>query len=304
MAEGGVCFQGLPLFCLTQPGWSRWGMRQAELFAEMIERQEDHVRPVTTADDLDPERPAGDGRIALMAAIENASVFAEEDEHLDEALGRLEQILRLAGPLLYLGLTWNSENRFGGGCDSEKGLKDDGRVLLAHMAEHGIALDLSHASPRLAHDLLDFTYAKGLDLPVLASHSNYAAVVEGPRHLPDEPAREIARRGGVIGLNVLRRFLVGEPPDCFANQLAHAEQLGIGEAQALGTDFFYPDDIPPALRKGDGGEDFHPGFDDISCHQRLLRAIEEAREMEQSELHELAHGRVLRFVRRVLGGSS
>lgn len=298
MAEGGVAFQGLAIFCLTQKDWSRWGVRQAELFARLLDRERDHVRPVEGASDLDPSDPAGDGRVAVMAAIENGSAFAEEDEPLDQALDRLAMIRRLVGRLLYVGPTWNTENRFGGGCDTDVGLKDDGRVLLEHLAEHGIAVDLSHASPRLADEVLDRTYADGLAVPVLASHSNYAGVVEGPRQLRDEAAREVARRGGVIGLNLYWPFLSGEPPQCFADQLLYARSIGVAEAQALGTDFFYPEDIPPALRKE--GDDFYPGFDDASCHPRLLHALESQLELERSELDELAHGRALRFVRRVL----
>jgi len=47
------------------------------------------------------------------------------------------------------------------------------------------------------------------DRPIIASHSNCRALIDGKneRHLTDETIREVGRRGGVIGLNLCSPFL-------------------------------------------------------------------------------------------------
>ncbi|MEM8929610.1 MAG: membrane dipeptidase [Acidobacteriota bacterium] len=296
LRDGGVGLQVMAIFTLTEKDWTRFGIREAELFATMLDEHDQLVRPVRSAADL-----GADERVGLMAAIENASAFAEEDEPLDDAFARFETVEKLAGPLLYVSMTWNTENRFGGGNASDNvGLKPDGRVLLDFLAEQRTSIDLSHTSPRLADDILDYTAKMGLDLPVLASHSVYAGVKDIPRNLRDEAAREVAERGGVIGLNLLRSFVEGEASDAFVRQLRHARDLGVlDRAQVLGTDFFYRLDIPPEQLKDE--DDFFPEYGDATCHPRLLRDLGEAFELDAEALADLAHGRAYRFVERVLG---
>lgn len=298
MRDGGVALQTLAIFVMTAPGWSRIGLQEAEIFARIVERNPDHLRTVGTLADL-PSQGSAEQPIGVIAAVENASAFAEEDEPLDAALKRYEQLTRVTGPLLYVSLTWNDENRFGGGNGTDVGLKDDGRALLDFLADRGPAVDFSHTSPRLADEILDYTYKKGLDIPVLASHSPYAALVDIPRNLTDRAAREIAARGGVIGLNLLARFLKGETPECFADQIRHAQSLDILNAQVMGADFFYEGDIPD--RPEDAPEfEFHPGFDSSACYPRLFDALRDTLGLDERTLDDLAWGNFERFAGRVL----
>ena len=298
MRSGGVALQTLAIFVTSQKGWSKLGHRQAELYADLVRTYDQDVRPVRSMAELE-----ADERVGLVPAIENASAFAEEDEPLDDALAGYERIRSLVGPLLYVSLTWNGENRYGGGVGSDKGLKPDGKVLLEYLADQrsagtGPAVDFSHTSPRLAHDILDFTYAKGLDLPVLASHSPYRGVLDIERNLGDVEAKEIAARNGVVGLNLLARFLKGEPPHCFVDQIRHAQELGILDSQVMGADFFYEGDIPD--RPDDVDDEFHPGFADSSCYPRLWQELQEQLELEDSLLDDLAWNHAAAFLGQVL----
>ncbi|MEM1204671.1 MAG: membrane dipeptidase [Acidobacteriota bacterium] len=294
MREGGVAFQTLAIFTMSRPDWADLGMRQAEIFAQMVETYDEDLRPVRTPGDLG----VGDGRIAVMAAVENASAFALEEGPLDAAFERFDRMTGLVGPRLYVSPTWNHANRFGGGNATDEGLTDDGRVLLEFLAERRVAVDLSHTCRRMAADILDVTYAKGLDLPVLASHSPFAGVKDIPRNLADDAAQEVARRGGLLGLNLLARFLEGDAPACFVDQLAHARSLGVEDAFAFGCDFFYPGDMPTDLQSD--GIHFHPGYDDASCYPRLLDAFGEGLGLDEGTVADLAHLRVERFVRSIL----
>ncbi|HBS29869.1 MAG TPA: hypothetical protein DEB06_10580 [Phycisphaerales bacterium] len=112
-----------------------------------------------------------------------------------------------------IGLCWARASRYASGNatppDQERGLTDLGRAMSRTMDALGVVHDLSHLSDRATDDLLAFT-----DRPVIASHSNSRAVLNDPtnqRHLRDETVREIARRGGVIGLNLIRNFIAPQP---------------------------------------------------------------------------------------------
>lgn len=133
-------------------------------------------------------------KIGIIPAIENASAICNEKEDLSIALERLTALQRRIGKLLYVSLTWNHENRFGGGNHTEKGLKNDGKLLVDYLCHKGIALDFSHASDYLAYDLLNYIEKKGLRLPLLASHSNMRSIADFPRNLPDEIAKEIIKK--------------------------------------------------------------------------------------------------------------
>ena len=111
--------------------------------------------------------------------------------------------------LIAVGMAWWHQSRYAGGNGTDNaGLTDLGRALVPVMDDLGVVHDLSHLSQRAVDELLELT-----DAPVIASHSNCRAMLgaesnpQWQRHLADETIREIARRGGVIGLNLVRNFI-------------------------------------------------------------------------------------------------
>ncbi|MGH7244531.1 MAG: dipeptidase [Phycisphaerales bacterium] len=118
--------------------------------------------------------------------------------------------------LVAIGLTWAKSSRYATGNSEDPatnkiGITPAGSELVREMDRIGIVHDLSHLSDRATDDLLEMT-----DRPVIASHSNCRAIVASganapenlQRHLKDETIREIGKRGGVIGLNLLSQFLI------------------------------------------------------------------------------------------------
>jgi membrane dipeptidase len=107
-----------------------------------------------------------------------------------------------------IGLTWVHQSRYAGGNACDTGLTALGRELIAEMARLNVALDLSHLSQRSTMDALDFANVR-----VCASHSNCRALLgdrnaEGwQRHIDDDAIAAVCARGGVIGLNLYRRFV-------------------------------------------------------------------------------------------------
>ncbi len=131
-----------------------------------------------------------------------------------------------------IGLAWWKPSRYAGGNGTDLGLTDLGRALVREMDRLGVVHDASHLSDRAFDDLLAAT-----DQPIIASHSNCRALVggggkgENQRHLRDDQIIEIARRGGVIGLNLFSKFLCLMTPGddttraTIADCVAHIEHI-------------------------------------------------------------------------------
>ena len=108
-----------------------------------------------------------------------------------------------------IGLAWARQTRYAGGNMTTTGLTDLGRQLIKEMDRQNVVHDVSHLSDAALHGLFEST-----DKPVIASHSNCRALIDLPgdeprqRHLTDATIREIARRGGIIGVNLFSMFII------------------------------------------------------------------------------------------------
>lgn len=253
LKAGGVNLQTLAIFTKTGEASVREGGKQAEVFFELSKKY-----------------PVFGSEIKTIVSIENASGFCDEKEPLQKGLERLEGWFEKAGRIAYISLTWNDENRFGGGNATTVGSKKEGLELLKWMSGKKIAIDLSHTSDRLAEDILKAI--ESLDVIPIASHSNFRKVSDHPRNLPDHLAKEIGARGGLIGLNFVRVFLGSRGPEDFIRQVEHADKLGLLDHFCLGADFFADHVLPPELHYL--MPMFNPGFDNASCYPKLIALLE------------------------------
>lgn len=103
--------------------------------------------------------------------------------------------------------------------------------------EEKIMIDVSHLSDGGAERIL-----KGRKIPVVASHSNAAAVCNVARNLTDGLIKKIAACGGVIGVNYCKDFLGdGATYEDILRHIKHIVNVGGEDVVALGSDF---DGIP------------------------------------------------------------
>src|SRR5207237_648149 len=91
-----------------------------------------------------------------------------------------------------------------GSADEDAGsrLPRTGVRAVAELERLGILLDVSHLAARAVDHVLELATKT-----VVASHSSARAVCDHHRNLNDEHLRGIADTGGVIGINVLPRFI-------------------------------------------------------------------------------------------------
>jgi membrane dipeptidase len=66
----------------------------------------------------------------------------------------------------------------------------------------GMLVDISHVSPDVMRQVLDITEA-----PVIFSHSSARALVDHPRHVPDDVLARIAKNGGVVMVKFIPPFV-------------------------------------------------------------------------------------------------
>ncbi len=265
LQQGKVRFQVLAIYTDVVRGSAACGRRQGELFQRLLEDHGETFFAAVSGDDLGVRDKTG-----IVLAIESASGLAEEDEPLDSAFTRLESLIAITGRVLYISLTHHGENRFGGGNKTSIGLKDDGKALLDYLAGRAIAIDLSHTSDALAWDILNHLAKHSLDIPIIASHSNFRAVCPRERNLPDEIALEIIRRQGLIGVNLLREFIDRQRPEALAENIRHGFEIGAQDALCFGADFFCTKSHPDPTRI----PFYHPGHEHAGKYHEILRSMD------------------------------
>jgi microsomal dipeptidase-like Zn-dependent dipeptidase len=293
MQQGNVKTQILAIFTTTNVSCVQEGMKQVEAFHHLLKTYPKEYMP------LKKDFFSSSG-ISILPAIENASAFACEDDPLSLALERLEHYLTSLGSLAYISLTWNGENRFGGGCGSSKGLKEDGKQLLRQLHGRRIAIDFSHASDYLAHDLFNYIDTHGLDIPVLASHSNFRSITSVERNLPDEIAKEIISRKGLIGLNLFAPFIHAKKEfilETLLEHISHGLALGGENALALGADFFCIEDFPHIQAIYPNAIFFAPELEDSSCYPHLFSIIKKNLYLEDPLLKKISHENAMAFLK-------
>lgn len=291
LKKGCVKLQALANFTHTGPLSVKKGMAQVQLYRQLALLYPKDVKraqmPFTMPGQEDP--------IALFMAFENASGFCGEEEPLKQGMNRLQAVIQDVGKPLYISLTWNTENRFGGGALTNSGLKEDGKRLLEELDRQGIAIDLSHASDPLAYETIDYIENKGLNIPLMASHSNARAITHVPRNLPTDIAKELFRRGGVVGLNLYSPF-VGLNEEAILQHLSFWLELG-GEKQiCLGSDFFYENDFP-TIQRVKGQDLFFKRYSDASCYPALIEFVRKELKLSEQTLYQWAYQNIVEFLK-------
>lgn len=274
LQKGGVKSQVFAIFIDTHKGSSHEGQKQVDAFLKLREQS---------------------GSLNPLASIENLSGFFEEDEPLSVGIERLRAAKAKGIPFAYASLTWNNENRFGGGVFAPKtGIKDDGRAILEVLSELNIPVDLSHTSDLLAEDIFAEIDRQHLKLPIIASHSNSRKICNHLRNLPDTIASEIFKRGGIVGLNFVTYFVGGTMPSDLLSHYLHFCELGGKGQVCFGADFFYAADMPSSLRK-EGEAYFSPYWENAECYPAILNAWIDDKQLSLDEAAEIAYKNARRF---------
>jgi membrane dipeptidase len=164
------------------------------------------------------------GRLAAVVLMEGADPV-EDPSHLGTWT---------SGGVRIIGPAWGA-TRYSGGTGSPGGLTNLGVQLLKAMRRKRVILDLSHMADQAVAEA--FALWRG---PIIASHSNARALVPGDRQITDATAKEVARRGGMLGISFYPVHLRPSGRATLDDVVRHARHLadaaGGPEHVGLGTD--------------------------------------------------------------------
>lgn len=219
----------------------------------------------------------GQGKIATVLTIEGGEAIE----------GRLEN-LRLFYELgvRAMTLTWNDQNELASPAVArrDKGLSRLGRSVVREMERLNMAVDVAHVSDASIDGILD-----EINAPIFSSHTNARAVLNHKRSLSDRHIKEIARRGGVIGVNFYSPQLVERGRAEISDVVKHIEHIAsVGgiDCVALGSDF-------------DGmGQDAYPRG--LCCWHdmpKLITAMESAG-FGENDIRKIASDNLLNYMKR------
>jgi len=189
------------------------------------------------------------GQVAAILLMEGADPIEDPSQ-----LGAWTDAgLRIIGP------AWGA-TRYSGGTGAPGGLTELGRQLLRAMRPKHLILDLSHMADQAVEEA--FATWRG---PIMASHANARAIVPGDRQITDATMREVARRGGILGISFYQHHLRANGSATLLDVLRHALHLakaaGGPEHVGLGTDL-----------DGGFGAKYAP-FDDLTQIKELPRLL-------------------------------
>ncbi|MGZ4257838.1 MAG: dipeptidase [Gaiellaceae bacterium] len=200
-----------------------------ELFAALCSLP---VARATSVDDFQA------GRVTAIVHFEGADPLAPDLSDLEQWYER---------GLRSVGLVWSRPNAFAHGVpfefpaspDTGPGLTAAGLELVRACNRLGILVDLSHLNEAGFWDV-----ARTSSAPLVATHSNAHALCPSTRNLTDAQLDEVARTGGVVGVNFACGFLRADGYNIVETPLSEivrhvdylVERMGIDHV-AFGSDF-------------------------------------------------------------------
>ena len=165
-------------------------------------------------------------RLGLIFGFQDATPIAEDLERVD-TFGEL-------GVRVFQ-LTYNRRNLVGDGClePGNAGLSKFGQSYVERLNERRYLIDLSHGGERTTREAIAASKA-----PIAISHTGCAALVPLPRNKTDAELKQLADKGGVVGI-YLMPFLrsAGQPTaEDLVSHIEHAVGVCGEDHVGIGTD--------------------------------------------------------------------
>ncbi len=220
-------------------------------------------------------------KYGTLISIEGLELIANDLDLLDiyTELG-----VRMIAP------TWNRALPYVGSAVEPYGILEQGRQLADKINELNLIFDVSHISDQGFWDYLDI-----LQVPIIASHSNYRKVVPHERNLSEEMIKEIDDRGGVMGLNFYPDFMK-------TSQIKIYEDYPLGYSaiynmlDAIISDF--GDDIVAFGSDFDGISKYLEGVKNPGFYQHFANFLRE-RKVSENTIEKLFYKNALRVLEMI-----
>lgn len=236
---GGVKLQFFAVFIESEFKPERAMKRALQLIDLFYRELEDNRQDLTLVTNcFELKQVLEEGKVGALLTLEGGEALGE-----DLAVLRLLYRLGVRG----LGLTWNQRNALGDGVGEKitgGGLTNFGREVVREMNRLGMLVDVSHLAESGFWNVLEISTK-----PVIASHSNCAALCSHRRNLSDEQIIALAKQDGVIGVTFEPSFVHPEHAtmEGVLDHIVHiAELVGVKHV-SIGSDFDGIDTTPIGL---------------------------------------------------------
>ncbi len=190
----------------------------------------DGYRLVSNVGEIRAAKKAGD--LAVTFDLEGMNA-------LDGSLDMVEMYYHLG--VRQMLFAYNRNNLAGGGChDTDIGLTQFGRDVIAEMNRLGMVVDCSHTAYTTTMEAMEVSTA-----PCIFSHSNARALWDHERNIRDDQARACAATGGVVGIVGIGIFM-GENDTgttTLADHIDHYVNLVGPEHVGIGLDYALQDEL-------------------------------------------------------------
>ncbi|MCZ6531809.1 MAG: dipeptidase [SAR324 cluster bacterium] len=195
--------------------WQRWFVEHEDLLCQV--RGTGDIR-----------RAKENGRTGIVLGFQNVSAFEDQ-------LGYVALFKQLGVGIVQM--AYNTQNLVGTGCYESRdgGLSDFGREIVAEMNRVGIMCDLSHVGPVTSQDVIEAS-AK----PVCYSHCLPSGLKAHPRNKSDAQLKDIAERGGFIGVTMFPPFLkqgTAATVSNYVEAIDYVINIAGEDCVGIGTDF-------------------------------------------------------------------
>lgn len=217
----------------------------------------------------------------------SAFLTLEEGEAFEGSIEKLRNFYDLGIRLVTL--TWNHENSIGYPNFKkefmDRGLKAFGLEVIEEMNKLGIIIDVSHLSDGGFYDVA--RYSKK---PFVASHSNSRTICNHSRNLTDDMIKTLSDKGGVMGINFEKSFLIEDGSISSVEQMVthikHIYNVGGADVISIGSDF-------------DGINPMNLEISKINEINKLTRALEKNK-FKPNDIDKILYKNALRVIKEVL----
>jgi membrane dipeptidase len=183
-----------------------------------LKRLSQYFVPVLDASSVKKAKAAG--KVGVIYFLQNIGPIEDEIGFVD--------LLHKMG-VRVIQLTYNERNLAADGCQEPQnaGLSDFGVRLIKEMNEVGILLDLSHVGNQSTIEAIEVSTK-----PMVISHSNCRSLCDTPRNVTDQVIKNLAKKGGVIGINAYPGCVSKKADKTIEDYLAHIDYV----VQLVGID--------------------------------------------------------------------
>lgn len=267
-----------------------WTEEMLKSTSAFFEEERDVIKQVLSFEDY---------KIGLTENKINIVLGMEGLAHIGKDLGLIEKYYYENG-LRHASLTWNEENSLAKGPHFTGGLSRYGKEAIKIMEKLGILIDVSHLNDDGFWDVIGIA-----NKPIIASHSNARTLANVKRNLEDSQLKEIARNGGVVGLNAAGDFISNNKenrtPNGLVDQLEYlVEKMGIDHV-AFGFDFmeFLPEEAMGTMKPEPGTSSTVFGLEDESEIPEFIQLIKK-RGYSNDDIEKIAYKNFERILKEYL----